>query len=806
MKRTARQWLCAVILLAVVISPFLGTSRAFGKSLNEGHDSYRIMPLRQTAVQPQKISPAAAPARKPDWASRLKASVRAWLDMHAEAVKLYAKWVVGAPMLIIAILIGMLLRPRRKDECNVSAAGAAIPKRLSGRPAPTGRTASRPRPATAAHKLSERVQVLRFFLQLFKRQHGAEPDAPAQIVRVETRPTCPDETYEMRILHEGEWITRRMSIGLLGQGGGSRSRCFYVIYDTHMVIKIPAAEMTEFSAYKRQIAAEGRIVARLAPRLCIVPRVSVILKAVHSFAQSDHLSEEMLEARYVHLLESKPEFHEYLKIEGSFAFFMDLSRYFFLSNTLEEIHSGYGRLIEEARQHPELLWDHNGFVSRYGEDAGTVCHALQKSYYRCEDHLRQVIEQAGYKENVPSYHLRQWFLTHMAGEFIRREDYDLPAEVITRADQLLNNVVRTNQPQVERYRRCLTEYIRRTRFSQYRRQLENLTSAILDLLAWIGRKKVALRDLKPENLFVAGNPDEYPSFLNDPGKFSIGLIDVETAVPIDAEDPIFMPQPQLAGTPLYATPAHLMSNAVLLEIYGDLPAILHLQDWFATIAILYKTVCGENLFPTTAHVFPEILNRLKMLDPVGPDLQAEITRIQRLFWNSAMAEFHEGMTRHAAELSLVEVTIPADFVADIHAALKGEIREIETTMDKAVDDQTFFNSGDKRHFLKEASADKIGQMKNKLSQEAESGLGQKSQILLYFELLEKLKARLEIKHRAEATLDSPSPVLPLDQLLEIMFQKVFNAMYLPDWPELTPRLYGSSAFLTADITTYQATM
>jgi hypothetical protein len=330
---------------------------------------------------------------------------------------------------------------------------------------------------------------------------------------------------------------------------------------------------------------------------------------------------------------------------------------------------------------------------------------------------------------------------------------------------------------------------------------------MLDLLAWIGERGLALRDLKPENLFVAGNPDEYPAFLNDPKKYSIGLIDVETAVPIDAEDPVLIPQPQLAGTPLYATPTHLMPNVLLMEVYEDLRTILHLQDWYATIAILYRIVTGENLFGTTAHVFPEILNRLKLLDPSGPDMQEDVVRIQRLFWNSAVAEFQEGMAKNAADFARVEVVVPAVFVDALLASLQKEVREIEKTVARAVAEQSFFNSGDKRRFLKQASAEKINQMKNKLAQEVESGEGQQqSQVLLYFELLEKFKARLEHKQRSVATLGSPNPTLSLDQIMEVMFQRVFTTMYPAHWPELAPKLYGTSAFLATDITTYQATM
>ncbi|MBI5063652.1 MAG: hypothetical protein HZB87_09390 [Desulfatitalea sp.] len=727
------------------------------------------------------------------------------IGVDAEFVRLYARWVVGAPVLVVSILITMLLRPRGTIMV------ATTLGRSTATPAPAAprkkRSATKPKPYKNAVKLSDQQQVLRFFLQLFKSQNEADPDAPAQIVRTETRPTCPNETYEMRILMDEEWMTRRMSIGLLGQGGGSRSKCFYVIYDTHMVIKLPATPMTRFSDYKRQIETEGRIVSRLAPRQCIVPRVSVILKLVHSFAQETPLSEEALEASYVHLAEDNTELQEHLKIDDSFALFMDLAKHHFLSTTLDEIHSGYGRLIDEARQHPELLWDHHAFVCRYGEESGAVCHALQEVYHRCEAGLRQLTERAGVAHIVSTYHLRQWFLCHVAGEIIQRDEQDLPQEVTDQANKLLSQVMRDNRAVVNPYRRQIQEYIRGTRFTQYLLPVESLCSNILDLLAWIGERGLALRDLKPENLFVAGNPEDYPGFLNDAGKYSIGLIDVETAVAIDAEDPVLIPQPQLAGTPLYATPAHLMPNSLLLEVYEDLRTILHLQDWHATIAILYRIITGENLFGTTAHVFPEILNHLKLIDPAGPDVQKEVAAIQRLFWNSAVAEFQEAMAKNASDFARVEVRVPAAFVPELKASLHKEVREIERTVERAVAEQSFFNSGDKRRFLKQASAEKIVQMKKKLAQEAESGQGQSSsQVLLYFELLEKFKNRLEHKQQAVVTLNARQPAISVDHLMEVMFQRVFTTMYPERWPGLAPKLYGSSAFLATDITTYQATL
>ncbi len=772
---------------------FLGLTKAFADEPKEDGTSESNTPKQLSNSSSESIT------------SRLQTK----LGLNAEAAKLYAKWIIGAPALVVCILIVMLLRPWRKKAARQKRSRPQV----HSRPKPVTQSVPKTKPKPPAtpqkDKLSDSEQVLQFFFALYKHQLGADAGAPTQLILVENRPVCPNETYEMRVQHNDEWMSRRMSIGLLGQGGGSRSKVFYVIYDSHMVIKIPAKPVAEFSVYNRQIAAEGAIVARLAPRECIVPRVSVILKALHTIDDSKHLAAEVLEDKYIQLLETTPSLQDYLKIGLSFAYFMDLAKYFFLSATLEEIHRGYDRLADEALQHPELLWDQHSFVCRYGEDAGALCHELQEAYYRCEGQLRRIVEETAGQEDVPSFQLRHWFLTHLIGEQIDAGNQNLPVGAIGKINQLLGKVVKAHYQQVERYRQHVRIYIRETRFLQHRTRLENLVANTLDLLAWIGTKGLALRDLKPENLFVAGNPDEYPVFLNDPKKFSIGLIDVETAVAIDAQDPNEIPQPQLAGTPLYATPSHLISNTILQQVYPDLAATLHLQDWYATIAIIYKVVIGDNLFAITGKVFPEILKRIKFLDPAGANLEKDVARINRLFWNSSMAEFKEAMLRHSDTFARVEVAVPASILPEIVKALHKDSDGIAKTITNFVADQSFFTSEDKKQFLLDASTDKIGKMKKKLAQEMQSSAEraqQRSQALEFFEQLEQYKYQLQRKLEAAAALKSTGSPIGADQLLPAMYERVFSYMYPTHWPALTPTKWQGSAHLPTDITTYQATM
>ena len=729
------------------------------------------------------------------------------IGINTEIIVLYAKWVIAAPAFVLFILIVMLLRPRKKLSPLKPKTPVSIPNKKTP-DAPLATQSAKKPIVRLDESTSDTGRILQFFLRLFKFQEKLEPDAESEFELTEHRNYCPHDTYEMRVAFKKDWVTRRMSMGLLGQGGGSRSKCFYVIYDSHLVIKIPAEPMTDFEVYNRQIAAEGRIVDRLAPRLCIVPRVTVILKAIYDFGIPG-ISDDELEKRYVELLREKPPYQEYLKIGGSFAFFMDLARYFFLSSTLEEIHHDTGRMIDEVLAYPDLLWDHNSFIGRYGEEAGSVCHDLQDAYRECEIQLRQLIDDVVTDRDVPHYLYKQWFLHHLAGEHILAENFDLPIKVIDHANKIIGVVLQSCQEQIEVFRNGITIYKQGVRFSRHVRQLENLASNTLDLLAWIIKNDLVLRDLKPENLFVAGEPDDYPMFLNDRSQFTIGLIDVETAVILEKDGNGRIPQPQLAGTPLYATPTHLLSNAILNEIYGDVRTTLQLQDWHATMAIIYKLLTGGNLFTITAHAFPEIVNEIKIIDPTGTDLEEQIININRLYWNSAQAEFQDAMHAHKAVFSKVSIVVPEHLAPEIQYIMVLDIEQSQQTIDALIDGQSFFNSPQKVTFLKEASTKKIGQMKNRLIQERDSGSGldpNRGDALIFFKHLERLKNDIGRKESAMATLGTPYPTMAADLLLEAMFQRVFQHMYPSHWPALTPSKYRSTAYMAMDITTYQATL
>ena len=181
---------------------------------------------------------------------------------------------------------------------------------------------------------SVRAAVIRHFLKIYRQQIQAPLWARSEIRRINVPLAAPKHlTFELRIEHEGEWKTRRMTIAPLGEESGSRSMCFYVIYDDHLVVKIPPYSITDLSQYIESIYADQKIVFRLEPRACIVPGVSVILKRIHPLP-GEGVSPHKLEGRYISWLKKNPEFQEYLKIDDGFAFFMDLTKYRILGDLL----------------------------------------------------------------------------------------------------------------------------------------------------------------------------------------------------------------------------------------------------------------------------------------------------------------------------------------------------------------------------------------------------------------------------------------------------------------------------------------
>ena len=131
----------------------------------------------------------------------------------------------------------------------------------------------KPEPVPGSHlpQLAGFIDVATLFLDLYRETIGAPPEAPVKIEPVEKSGSDNRSVYELKIKMGGNWRSRRMAIAAIGENTGSKSQCFYVIFDTHMVVKIPPVPITDFEDYIERIQAEAKIRRKLAPKEGVIP-------------------------------------------------------------------------------------------------------------------------------------------------------------------------------------------------------------------------------------------------------------------------------------------------------------------------------------------------------------------------------------------------------------------------------------------------------------------------------------------------------------------------------------------------------
>ncbi|MBW1898155.1 MAG: hypothetical protein JRI61_03755, partial [Deltaproteobacteria bacterium] len=625
------------------------------------------------------------------------AKVKEWFAAVRDNVTV---WIL---LLIIPVAYLVTRRFRKRPE----SAKTSIYKKAG-----TGLTAEKSR-EEENQDLSDTLKIVKFFLELFRLQTGASEDAPTELAPVDIRTIGKNQVYQLRILHAGEWISRRMSIGPLGEESGSKSKCFYVIYDVHMVLKVPPKKLTDFDTYIENIKSERHIVEKLAPKECIVPKISVILRRVYTFPGEAGMTPEKLEEKYIRLLGTRPALQEYLKIDGRFIFFMDLSKYYFLGHIIESIHDLNQKIFQEITQHSGIIWDAQGFAGRYGQPNGAICFKIQKIYTEFEREIRDYSASMENIENPHQYQIRNWFLIHLTGNRVKPDRESLDDEKILKINKTAEGLFKKRSDEIAAYRKSVRRYVRDISYAQNKAQMESISTNILSLLAWLEEKKIAMRDLKPDNLLVAGDPAEYPHFLKSVEKFSVGLIDVETAVDYNTVKGEVIPQPQLGGTPNYATPTHLFDNNILNSVYDDLALILHLQDWQAVTVMIYKIAIGKNLFNKTGKSLPAII---QIIHKAAADkkLDREVVKdISKMFWQSAAKEFNANVEKNESFLKSLIMTLPEKVKNHLNKEVLRTREGIVNTIKTYIRSQTVFTDANNRKQLEMASCRKIIDLKEK---------------------------------------------------------------------------------------------
>jgi hypothetical protein len=633
----------------------------------------------------------------------------------------------------------------------------------------------------------EQQHIIDFFLNIYRHQmRGIR--RPAQFRCLEpARGPGAEAIYELRIKQEDGWRSRRMSLGPLAEESGSKSRCFKVIYDELLVVKLPPKPIADFEAYLQHLRREQETAARLSPDVeCVTPTVSAVLRKLPDFAGEADRSPAEFEDFCLQRLRESPGHQQYLKVGGQFAFFMNLSQNAFLGAVIGTMHDLRNRLAEELVGQGPLLDNPVGFEETYGRDNIGVFFDLQEALTACDERVGELLSRRGMAEEIPLFRRRQWFLRAIAERPPDPAGDGLPADLAAEVEGVLASALASHQAAVARYRSVIRVHVFYQLLGQNRTAMGGLVANLLELLSILREKGIAMRDLKPDNVFLAGDVSVSPALLASPGEYAIGLIDFETAADFRPPDGVIS-QPMLAGTPSYATPSHLFRNDLLAALFGDLGRVLHLQDWQAVSSMIFNVVTGRRLARETGKLIPEIMKIIRHSFRKNLSRPEVFKICSRVFWFNATTEFRRKLKTYRPVLQEVRVEIPLRARRMLRDELYFLRSESVKRARRLVRGQGLFRSEESRRSLLRATPEAVARYRR--AWEAGNGMPRttpetRRQLLEVLRTLERYK--IEQGRRAEsiALLEKRRPTLTTFEILEIMFNVVLNAMYRPEWGRL----------------------
>ena len=655
------------------------------------------------------------------------------------------------------------------------------------------------------HEPISREKIAKFFIRIFKLQIGAKQDAHFRVTPVDGGPSNTSQTYKLEVAHNDQWQKRRMTVARTGEESASRSQCYHVIYDRHLVVKVPHKPISDFDAYIRNILADHQIVKKLAPRECIVPTVSAIINMIRPSTDGRRTAPVEQEEQNINWLIKYPGFQEYLKIDDYFVYVMDLSKFYFLGDILNDLHDLERREYNEIVGYPAVIWESYGFEGRYGHGNDTVLDNVKNIYTIYEKHLQEFLKTKGYKKVVDRYKVQKWFLIHLAGRQIDASEKELTPHLIQDLNTKIQELMSAHKTAVDNYRRTIKRCVQKVTVGQNKLQMAGLVVNLLDLLHWLRTQKVALRDLKPDNLLIAGDRNKYPDFLDSHRDYSIGLIDVETAIDYSADDVNDIPQPLLGGTPSYATPANLCVNTALAEYFIDLRRLLYLQDWYAAIGMIFKVVTGEILFDQTAKLLIGLKGQL--LGAIGdPDEHFGIFKmVSRMFWQCAMTELKSKMAENDKLLKSVKVNITEETRQMVKAEIQKGIDTLNQRAQQFIQNQSVFTGEKNCRGLICATREHVRQLKTKLQKKQPHGQKQAAhhaEAISVLQTLEKYKVLTEKHQQLLGNFEPTELNLTAYHLMDLIFNIVYHAMYRGEWGDLmaSPTAIAAATRTSGEIT------
>lgn len=642
---------------------------------------------------------------------------------------------------------------------------------------------------------SEKREIVEFFLNIFKLQMNLSGRA-GQYRLISDADTSTDQIFELRAQGKDQWISRRMTISPLGDESGSKSKCFKVIYDDMIVVKIPPVPITDFSKYFELIQAERLIAQQLDPEIrCVTPSLSAILRKIPPFSNELDINFKKFEERCYQKITILPIFQKYLRIGNTFAFFMNLSQYSFLGQIISGMHDIEKALHREISAQTDMLGSPMLFEEIYGNGNADVFFAIDGIYAAYEEAFQR-LQLKHDVAAIASYSKKEWFLVHLAGNRVIQDGEYFTLDFIDDLNALIERILATEPAVIDRFRRVMRIHVYRKMFLQNKARMGGVITNLLENLAVLRRKEIAMRDLKPDNVFIAGDLSGDPFLLETPENYSIGLIDFETSVIFRHNTEHAVPQPMLAGTPSYSTVSHLFTNDILSETYPSLPRILHLQDWYAVNSMIYNVVTGQRLSQETGRLMPRMIRDIKACARKNVSMIEIYQKYSYVFWSTASGEFKRKLGLYQKMLKDVKVLIPKSAKGMLSEEVASSKSAIRLQIQHLLKNRSISISPKDIDGLSNASSDMLVQWRNKWEKGTnvpnlpESA---RNQILDLLKKLVKLRWEWEILEKFLVHLATPKPVVSADMLLVVMFNTVLYGMHIPDWGEITGEPMPSSA-------------
>lgn len=636
--------------------------------------------------------------------------------------------------------------------------------------------------------------IIRFFLRIYHHQLGIRylDEKFLDFEQIHDIGFGSDLKYLLRVNVDGKWKSRRMSISPLGENIESKSMCYKVVYDDILVIKIPPSPITEFDTYIKDIDVERQISERLQPDvICVYPKVSALLKKLPEFKMDDEVSEEVMEAKLYERLKIEPELQNYLKINGSFVFFSNLSRHQFFNEVIGRMHQETGKIQDEIIKITDTLKDIDAFERLYGSQNVQFFFSMNDILKDYENRVSALLHLHDLSSEVQDYESSRWMLFYLAEKEIASEDKKFSADFIRERDALLSSVYTDHKNEIDAFRETIKAYVREKIFSSFKSQTVGIIQNIYDLIYKLRQKSVAIRDLKPDNMFVVGRTDNPDHYMINSDDYSLGLIDLETAICMDRSGEKKNAQPLLAGTPAFATPTHLFENDVLDQMFGNFKNQLFYQDLYATIGMVYFVVTNETLFEETGVLVPEIMRVRQKGMQRGDSRRDILINTSWIFWQSAVREFEKNMGIHEGKLKMLTITLNGSAGKMFKAELNHLQTDLVQGIRRYVKEQKIFKGTKSQNSLLQSPVEAIVRYRKnweKGKNVPKTSSSVRKKVVRWLLRLEQMKQVVNQYKKLEKLIGSDPSAINVHELLYLVFWMVLQSMYRMEWTNRKPPL------------------